>query len=127
MADKLDALRAVVIGDPGFAALAADRFFAKGGRQGAAYPYAVFDVITTDHAVHLEGTGDLEAPLVQIECYGRNADEARGLRAAVTAALDGPEVEGAGIRFSAVIQSKRGPAPDEETRTQRADVDYKLW
>lgn len=127
MADKLDALAAAITADAGFTALAGNRFFIKGGRQGAAYPYAVFDVISTDSAIHLEGNSDLEAIYVQIECYAETADGARALRTAIKTVLDVPSVTAAGVTFSTTFQNQRGPAPDEETRKHRADLDCKLW
>ena len=127
MADKLDALVAAIVADSAFASLAGNRFFVKGGRQGSAYPYAVYDVIATENPVHLDGTSTLDAPYVQIECYGETASSARAVRNAIRAVLDQPSVTALATTFSATFQNQRGPAPDEETRKHRADLDCKLW
>ncbi|MFZ5745276.1 MAG: DUF3168 domain-containing protein [Pseudomonadota bacterium] len=127
MAAVEEALVAVLSADAGVTALAAARIFPAGGRQGAAYPYATFQRISTSGAGHLDGPSNLDWPRLQIDCWAETAPAAMALAEAVNSALDGQALNGAGLDFYATRQDLRGPSADEQTRKFRVSIDYYLW
>lgn len=127
MASIGEALVAAVTADGAVAALIGTRFFPVGARQGASYPYATWQVISTQGAAHLDGPSNLDWPRVQINAWADTAMAALALAEAVRAAIDGIPSTAAGLSFVATLQDQRGPAPDEETRKFGVSQDYFLW
>ena len=94
--------------------------FIKGGRQGAVYPYATVQRISTEGAGHLDGASNLDWPRFQIDCWSPVGLTALTMAEAIRTAID----HVAGLAFYATFQDQRGPAPDEETRNFGVSQDY---
>ena len=127
MASAESAVIAVLLVDAGVTALAADRVFVHGARQGSGEPYVSLVRISTGSAGHLDGGARLEWPRLQIDCWAMTALAALGLAEAVRAAIDAVPAVGDGLSFIATFQDQRGPAPDELTRNFRVSQDYFVW
>ena len=127
MASAEAAVIAALKADAGVAALAGERGFIAGGRDGAGYPYFTVQRISTEGAAYLDGPSDLEWPRFQIDAWSNKAAEALALGTAIRAAIDTVDITAAGLTFTATFQDQRGPAPDEETRNFRVSQDFLIW
>lgn len=127
MASPEAALIAALRADIGVAALAGERVFLFGAKQGAGYPYITIQRIATGGAGHLDGASNLDWPLMQIDCWSEDALEALSTGEAVRTAIDGVEVTTTDPDIYAVFQDQRGPAPDEESRKFRVSQDYHIY
>lgn len=127
MASIEEALVAAVQAAGGVTALIGNRFFLAGSRQGAVYPYATYQRISTAGAATLDGTSTLDWPRMQIDVWAEKPADAIAASEALRAALDGQSLSGAGIDFYPTLQDLRGPAADEVTQKFNVQQDYYLW
>ena len=83
-------------------------------------PYAVYSVIANTRDNHSKGQGDLKEVRYQIEAYADVKATAVGMIAEFEAALLGC------ANFEAFIYQSFGNVEDD-TKTYRAVLDFKLW
>lgn len=118
---------AAVLAEASIAAHIGDRFFPVGGAQGAAYPYATYQRISTQGAGHLDGASTLDWPRFQIDFWAKTALAASDAAEAFRAFFDSIERAGAGLTIEATFQDQRGPALDEQSRNFGCSQDYFVW
>jgi hypothetical protein len=75
--------------DTGVKALISNRLFPLLAKQGTAFPYAVYSVISAERVHSDDGPALNAMPRVQIDCYGRTYGQAREVFEAMRTALDG--------------------------------------
>lgn len=121
------ALVAALTAETTVSALVGSRVFPPGGRQGSAYPYVIYQRISTQGAAYLDGPANLEWPRIQIDVWGTTAKSASDAAEAIRTFIDNVERSGAGVTFTATFQDQRGPDIDEETRNFRVSQDFFLW
>lgn len=72
----------------GVTSLVSTRIYPDMAPQNAAFPYVVFQKLSTSPTDTKEGVSKLDKLLVQVDCYSNNYDNAHALAAAVRTALD---------------------------------------
>jgi Protein of unknown function (DUF3168) len=120
------ALTAALTAEATVSALVGTRVFPVGGRQGATYPYVVWQKISTQGEPYLDGPSNLDHPRFQIDIYATSALDALTAAEAIRTFLDCQQRSGAGLSFYATFQDGRSDF-DLETGNFRASQDYFIW
>ena len=79
--------------------------------------------ISTTGADHLNGPMTLEWPRFQIDCWAATALDAISVADAIRVAIDNVTIAGSPT-ITATFQDRRGPVPDETTRTFGVSQDF---
>lgn len=121
------AIIAALTGAAGVTALAGNRVFVAGARQGAVYPYVTVQRISTQGAAHLDGPSNLDWPRFQIDSWSPIANDAVTLAEAIRVAIDSVNTTAGGYTFFASLQDQRGPSADEDTRNFSVSQDFYIF
>lgn len=70
-------------------ALISDRIYPEVGPDGAAMPFVTYTAVSQFAEVQHDGYAGVDAMLVQLSAWGRSADEAETVRAALRAGIQG--------------------------------------
>lgn len=134
------ALRAVLIGDAGVAALIAGRCYPVEPPQAPVYPYVTYQEITDEGHYHMEGSSRLSRARFQINCDAESALDAQALKRAVRDALGGfsgpvtiselsppavVTIQGAFLVMG--LDEPQGELQRTGLRTLRKSVDFNIW
>jgi hypothetical protein len=133
------AVRAVLVANPGVAALIGARCYPVESPQAPAYPYVTYQVVTGEDHYHMEGSAGLATKRVQINCDGTDAASVEAVVRAVTAALGGfrgpvtlasspPTI--VRIQGAFKVMERDEPQPELQAsglRTLRKSLDFNIW
>lgn len=119
-----------LLGSPPVNGLAGTRIRPAMRGQNDNTPCVVVSLISSVPAYHLSGQSDLAESRVQIDCWGTNASEARGLARAVKVSLPKQPWSRSGIDFGGTFQigerqSFEGDTPS--ARLHRVSLDFRVW
>lgn len=107
-------------GDAALAALVGAKVYPVICPPGTAAPYVIFQKVGTDPATVHDGAGELAHDLYQFSCVGATYAQARAVRAALKAALDGVALASGDIPILSDERHDYESAVD----LHRADADF---
>ena len=136
MIDEKAALRELVIGDGGIAALIgvgdAARYFPGTAPAGTKLPYITWQRIADDRHSHQGGTAALAGPDFQLDIWGADSETVDALEKALRSRLDGFRglvvgVDVAGVFIQGAGDEFREPRDGSEAQTHRTRLDVTFW
>jgi len=120
-------LRQVLVSDPGVAALSQGRVYSEVLPQAPATPAVVFDVVSADEDLSLEGPTGVRRTSVAVDSWAEKRADATALGIAVRRVLSGHSGAAAGFEVQAVFFITERWAFDPDTGLYRTSQDYEVW
>jgi hypothetical protein len=123
-----ESLIALLLADPGVAAVAGDRVHWLRRPQGEATPALVLSRVGGGHAFTYGGRDDLVEARVQIDAWAERLADVKALARAVNALLSGYRATSGSIR-SAFLNAERDGLQDADPfgTLARVSLDFTIW
>lgn len=121
--------------DPAVVDLVGDRVYPADAAQGEQLPYVIYEEAEQQRMRTLTGYVNLRSFLLHIDCWGQNRAQAKAVRKAVAASLDGFQgtmggtsgIDVRGVFHEGQDSDSEVPQHGEEQGPHRLGLDLTVW
>lgn len=121
---SLEAIRALLLADPGVAALVGPRVYPNALPLNATMPAVTLQEISGNQDVNQDGPSDPSETRIQIDCWARDMAVAAAVREAIKVKLNGFAGLAAGMPLHGVFLAGKRTSYELDTKLHGASMDF---